>query len=221
MFDKKAWSKQYYQDNIEKYREYSRQYHLDHPEKAKLHTKKYRERHPDRVLESNRRRRKTESYKEWYKKWYPIYSQENKEKIAERGRINKVKHKEKENEKRRILRKTNLKVNLDNRISRAINHSLKGNKKGRHWEDLVGYTLDDLIAHLKETIPEGYTWEDFLNGDLHIDHIIPISVWNYAKPEHTDFKRCWGLYNLRLLPPIENWHKNNKLYKPFQPALRI
>ncbi|GAI73524.1 unnamed protein product, partial [marine sediment metagenome] len=43
-------------------------------------------------------------------------------------------------------------------------------------------------------------WKDYLNRDLHIDHIIPKSAFNFTKPEHTDFKRCWALDNLRLLP---------------------
>ncbi|GAI61384.1 unnamed protein product, partial [marine sediment metagenome] len=38
---------------------------------------------------------------------------------------------------------------------------------------------------------------------------------------HIDFKRCWALENLRLLPAKENMVKHNKLDRPFQPALRI
>ena len=60
-------------------------------------------------------------------------------------------------------------------MSSAIRKSLKSNKEGRHWEGLVGYTLKDLIRRLKKTVPSGYTWQDFLEGKLHVDHIIPIS----------------------------------------------
>ena len=91
----------------------------------------------------------------------------------------------------------------------------------RNWENLVDYTLDNLIKHLKKTMPEGYTWDDYLNGKLHIDHKIPISVFNFDKPEHIDFKRCWGLKNLRLLSAKENLIKGAKLSRPFQPALQI
>jgi len=99
--------------------------------------------------------------------------------------------------------------------------SLRDNKNGRKWEDLIGYTLDDLIKRLEKTIPKGYIWQDYLTEKLHIDHIIPISVFNFDKPEHIDFKRCWALNNLRLLPAKENMMKHDKLYKPFQPALPI
>ena len=117
--------------------------------------------------------------------------------------------------------KIDLKYNLNKKISRLIKLSLKGNKNGYHWEVLVGYILNDLIKQLKKTMPEGYNWQDYLNGDLHIDHIIPISVFNFDCPENTDFKRCWSLKNLRLLPAKENLLKSNKLEKPFQPALQI
>ena len=124
-------------------------------------------------------------------------------------------------------RKTDLKFNLSGKMSRAIGKSLrrtgsiKSNKNGRHWETLMGYTLNDLIKRLQKTIPEGYTWIDTKNGKLHIDHIIPISAFNFTRPEHTDFKRCWSLENLRLLPAKENLIKNAKLDKSFQLALKI
>jgi len=120
-----------------------------------------------------------------------------------------------------IKYKVDWKFNLSHKIKIAINISLKGDKTGRHWENLVGYSLIDLIRRLQKTMPEGYTWQDYLAGKLHIDHIIPISAFNFSKPEHTDFKRCWALKNLQLLPAKENRTKHNKLTKSFQPALKL
>ena len=117
--------------------------------------------------------------------------------------------------------KTDLKFNLNQKMNSAIGNSLKGNKKGHKWESIVNYTLDDLFKHLKKTMPKGYTWQDFLEGKLHIEHITPISAFNFTKPEHINFKRCWALKNLRLLPAKENMIKGSKLSKPFQPALSI
>ena len=103
----------------------------------------------------------------------------------------------------------------------AINRALKGNKNGRHWEILVGYTLNNLMKRLKKTVPKGCTWQDFLEGKLVIDHKIPKSIFNFSKSEHIDFKRCWALKNLQLLPAEENWKKSNKLEKAFQLGLKI
>ena len=117
--------------------------------------------------------------------------------------------------------KTDLKFNLNGRMRTAIGATLKGNKNCRKWENLVGYSVDKLMEHLKKTMPKGYSWGDYLKGKLHIDHIIPISAHNFTKTEHTDFKRCWALKNLRLLPAKENRIKFNHLGRPFQPALLL
>jgi len=130
-------------------------------------------------------------------------------------------HKKERNEYERNRYKTDLKFNITKKMSKRIRDSLKDNKNGRRWEDLVGYNLNKLVNRLKKTIPRGYTWVDYLEKRLHIDHIIPKSAFNYTRPENPDFKRCWALNNLRLLPKKENLNKHNKLDKPFQPTLQI
>ncbi len=161
------------------------------------------------------------------------YRKLNKEKKAEYNRIYNIVNKEKIVDRKKIYnaspevrlkinkrRNTIPKINLNCRMSSAISHSLKNGKGGKSWLDLVDYTLCDLIKRLKKTLPKGYTWQDFLKKDvLHIDHIIPKSVYNYTKPEHEDFKRCWALENLQLLPAKENKIKGAKLEKEFQQSL--
>jgi len=109
-------------------------------------------------------------------------------------------------------------------MSSGIRNSIKRGKGKRRvkWLSLIPYTHKDLIRHLKKTIPPGYSWrDDFINRKniLQIDHIIPISAFNFSEPEHGDFQKCWALNNLRLLPRIENARKNARLDKPFQPSL--
>ncbi|HDZ15013.1 hypothetical protein LCGC14_0950440 [marine sediment metagenome] len=100
--------------------------------------------------------------------------------------------------------KTLEKRKLKSRIARAIRGHLKGDGKGgQEWQTLVGYDYRQLTRRLKSTLPPGYEWErDFVKakGRLHIDHIVPVSAFNFTKPEHEDFKRCWALKNLRLVP---------------------
>ena len=216
--------KQWRKDNPEKMKQYSdnakeynHQWRMDNPEYMKEYMenwwkinpeykKQWAKNNPDKIrryAKSQKPRNKDNPrYKQWYK--------DNKERIGEYRRhwVN-------------LKYRTDLKFNLNYRIRGAVGIALKGNKAGRHWENLVGYTLNDLIKKLKRTMPEGYTWQDFIDGELHIDHIIPISAHNFTKPEHTDFKRCWALKNLQLLPAKENNIKRAKLKKPFQLALQI
>lgn len=105
---------------------------------------------------------------------------------------------------------------LNESMAVGIRTSLCGNKKGRHWESLVGYTAKQLKLHLGKKFKKGMTWDNY--GEWHIDHIIPISVFNFEKPEDDDFKKCWGLKNLQPLWKIENIKKGNKLTRPFQPS---
>ena len=111
------------------------------------------------------------------------------------------------------------KYKLNRRIRNAIRRSIKGNKNGRRWEDLVGYTLEQLKKHLEKQFYDGMTWEKFFKSEIHIDHKIPIAVHNFEKPEDEDFKRCWALKNLQPLWAQENLSKHAKITKPFQPSL--
>jgi 5-methylcytosine-specific restriction endonuclease McrA len=61
------------------------------------------------------------------------------------------------------------------------------------------------------------TWKNY-GKEWQIDHIIPISAFNFTSFKHIDFKKCWSLRNLRPLWSQENNSKSNKLDKSFQPS---
>jgi len=210
--------------------EYQRQWRKDNSEKIKKYNKenieKRKEYHKE-WLENN-----PEYMEEYQKQWYKNNSEKvkrNVEKWQENNPEKVKRYKEqwrKENSEygkqwMNLKYKTDLKFILNAKMKSMIYKSLKGNKAGKYWESLVGYKLIDLIKHLKKTIPKGCIWQDYLNGKLQIDHIIPISAFNFTKVEHPDFKRCWSLDNLRLLPAKENMIKGSKLSKLFQPALKL
>lgn len=106
---------------------------------------------------------------------------------------------------------------LHMRMSGSIRRGMTG-KGGKSWQDLVPYTREQLLARLKKTMPKGYTWDDFMSGELHIDHIVPVSAFNFSSYTDIDFQRCWALTNLQLLPKKENLQKGRKISKPFQPT---
>ena len=214
-------AKEYYIENKENKRESSKKYYNENKIKIFKYKKKYRLKNINRlkkylkIWQSKNKDKMKKDYKEYYNKNRDeiIRKQKKYSKLSEvKERINRYQiHR----------RKTDLKYNLKGKITRAIGKSLKRNKKGYQWETLVGYKLDDLIKHLKKTMPKGYAWQDYLEGKLHIDHKIPISVFNFDKIGQIDFKKCWALKNLQLLSAKENNFKRAKLTKPFQPALKI
>ena len=97
---------------------------------------------------------------------------------------------------------------LSNRISANIRNSLDGNKNGYHWEELVDFTIEELEKHLESQFQEGMTWENY--GEWHIDHIKPVSLFQFESYEDTDFKECWCLENLQPLWAEDNLKKNNR-----------
>ncbi len=109
---------------------------------------------------------------------------------------------------------------LSNAMSCGIRASLRNNKGRRHWETLVNFTIDHLKRHLEKLFTPEMTWDNF--GTVwHVDHQIPIAVFNFEKPEHIDFQLCWSLKNLQPLQATKNISKGCKLSKPFQPSLAM
>ena len=234
--------------NLEKAREKSRRWAKTNPSKIREMSLKWRTTNPERSRELNRKakakkriilillicllyskasvdnykknifalrcKRKSEKSKIWYKN--------NLDKVREYG----LKWKKENPDRRRLInqkadkkRMSTPKGKLSRNISVAIRETLRKDRRGWNWEDLVGYTVDQLKRHIEKKFKPGMTWGKFMKGEIHIDHKIPKSVFNYEKPEDDDFKRCWALKNLQPLWAFDNISKHDRLDKPFQPSL--
>ena len=108
---------------------------------------------------------------------------------------------------------------LDARVGAHMRMGLKKGTCGQRWLSLIPYSLKELYDRLSKTMPDGYTWQDYQNGDLQVDHIIPLAAFPYETPDNINFQKAWALENLQLLPKVENQKKWAKLEKPFQPYL--
>ena len=109
-------------------------------------------------------------------------------------------------------RRANPKTKLSYRISAYIRKSLNGGKKGKHWEDIVGYDVTQLKEHLEGLFTEGMSWDNY--GEWHIDHKRPIASFYFESPTDQDFKECWALENLQPLWAIDNFKKGAMLLAP-------
>lgn len=99
--------------------------------------------------------------------------------VKERAKRHQMKKttKERVNKSQVERRRNNFKYRIRNVISPALCRSLKGNKNGRHWEDLVGYTRQELKQHLETLFTEGMSWDNYGKFGWHIDHILPLSFF--------------------------------------------
>ena len=98
---------------------------------------------------------------------------------------------------------------IDNNVRSKICRELKGEKAGRHWQDLVGYKLSDLVKHRESQFDERMSWGNY-GPYWEIDHIKPLSFFKYETAEDPEFKECWALKNLRPLEASMNRSKSNK-----------
>jgi len=130
------------------------------------------------------------------------YRQLNKKKID----LKRKKNKDRINEIQRNRYNEKLKNNINYKINRTMRRgiwkSLKNNKNGCHWERFINFSFKELKKHLEKQFTDGMNWDNY--GEWHIDHIIPISAFNFNSYEDIEFKRCWDLSNLQPL-----WAKNN------------
>jgi hypothetical protein len=182
--DKK--NREYYKNNAEKINEYQRYYHKKHYknnlEKEKNRKREYYINNKEKVIAQKN-------------KW----KQNNPEKVRE---IYK-----KSNKKRQLIST----IHLNNIISSLVRRSLKNGKGGNRLNNLLGYTLQDLMAHLESLFKDGMTWDNY--GKWHIDHIRPVSSFNFSSYDDPEFKECWALNNLQPLWAEDNIKKSNKIMK--------
>jgi len=106
---------------------------------------------------------------------------------------------------------------LNRAVRAGVNSSLQGTKNGRKWQELVGYSLQDLVTHLEKQFTEGMSWDNY--GQWHVDHKVPLAAFSFDSPENPMFRVCWGLANLQPMWATDNMRKHTKILEPFQPLL--
>lgn len=221
--DDKRYFQKWRQKNIEKVRRYQQKWRQKNREKTRRYSQKYRENHPKTAREKEKISIRNKEYRIANRSRLLAYDkmryENNRERIlAVKNAYNK-KNKKKINARRIQKRKENSQLRLHHSFSESVRRSIKGKKQGLVWESLVGYTLNKLRKHLEKRFTDGMTWDNY--GKWHVDHKIPVSVFNFTKPEHRDFQRCWALKNLQPMWAKDNIKKHAKLIKHFQPSLPL
>jgi len=100
------------------------------------------------------------------------------------------------------LHRHRLRISISRRVSRA----LVTGKAGQSWEKLVGYSLDELRAHLQSLFKPQMTWQNY--GQWVVDHVRPIASFSFTGLDDPGFKECWALHNLQPLWARENLRKS-------------
>jgi predicted transcriptional regulator len=140
------------------------------------------------------------------------YYERNKDKLKKRSRDYKKLHHDEHNQYMKNYTNNRRLIDPMFRLSKYFGTrlwiSLKNNKNDQHWEDLVGYTLQDLRQHLESKFDDKMTWDNY-GSYWHVDHIVPIAAFTYNSYHDDSFKKCWSLENLQPLCGEDNLLKRD------------
>lgn len=149
----------------------------------------------------------------WYKEYYKIstnsWKELTKDKPNEDALIYRIRYKYdtefnlKERLRNQLTKQKKKYPNLDYAIRQAASKN-----QNTKYLDILGYSKEELKNHLEKQFTKDMTWKAFRNGDIHIDHIKPQSLFNLK--DINDIKECWSLNNLQPLWAKDNIVKSNK-----------
>ena len=183
--------------------------------KEKNHDAKYRKKNKKNISAHNSLPKVKARNKELKAKWH----QENKERLAAQHKIYRAlpENKERRNALARSRRITDICFKLNSNMSKRIWHALGKNKNNEKFLDYVDYTAPELKLYIESLWEPWMSWDNYgmehIKGHRcwHIDHIIPVSSFQFTSMQCQGFKDCWELSNLRPLDQIENIRKGNRL----------
>ena len=179
-----------------------KKYYRENPEKFKLYRELNKEKHNLKCREWNQKNK--EKRKEYSKNRYKA----NKKYFENRYKENKEEHilrsikwqKDNPDKAKEIKKGVHARASqrpkylLNNRMRMGVYKSLRGlSKNGAKWESLVGYNVEELKVHLEKQFTDEMSWNSFINGKIHIDHIKPINSFNFDSTDSQEFKDCWSL----------------------------
>lgn len=139
---------------------------------------------------------KTEHYKKLRAKWDKKYNANNRDRINAHNM-----------ERYHTDANYKLKVILRTRLGQMLRKSLTG--KTTSSLELVGCEIDFLKEYLESKFKDGMTWDNWSKDGWHIDHIIPLSSFDFSKLEEQ--KKAMHYTNLQPLWAEENLSKGNLL----------
>lgn len=177
-------------------------------EKARLRKLAWREKNREKVRKqmaawkqanASRFNEKVQTYRDGRKEKMAVY-------LSEYRRRPEVKRRLAERARQRRRDDPTLRLTIYMRV--AIRRGVLPGAKSRRTFDLLGYTAEELRAHLEAQFRPGMNWDNY--GEWHIDHIRPLASFSFDVPEHPDFRTAWALSNLQPLWAAENLSKGAK-----------
>ena len=172
--------------------------------------KKWREENKQHVKDYNKMY--NENNQEIIKQYKKQCREDNKDKISEYRKKYFQNNKEKINEYKKNKYQNDKNFKIRHIVGNRLNKALKSQNlsKTNHTFDLISCSINELNNWLEFTKPY-FIPEDY-EGQIHIDHFIPISSFDLNNNE--ELKKACHWSNLRYLTEEQNKRKSNKSPKP-------
>ena len=229
---RKAYHKEYYLKNAEKFKEY----YLKNAEKIKAYSKELRLQNPEKIKAYMKeyRLQKAEEIGAWQKE----YNLKNAEKIKAYQRAYQKEYDLQSAEEikayQKAYQKAYLKQYAKKRRQRDPNFRLIGNIRARITSycrniqieknfrtiNALGCTAQEFKEHLERLFQMGMTWENYGLGGWVVDHIKPISLAKtsdevYLLNHYTNLQPMWERDNLvksnKYDEPTLQFHEPNEI----------
>jgi len=141
--------------------------------------------------------------KAWYSKNRDLILQQKKDYYKINKELILKTHKKYERKKLKIDPLFRFQKNIRRRVLAAFKNSYKiGTTK-----NLIGCSWEELRNHLEKQFEQGMNWQNY--GKWHIDHIIPLSLFDLSKEE--EVKKAIHFSNLQPLWAADNLSKGNRI----------
>ena len=198
------------QTTIEKRRAYDREWkrlaYLENPEKMRAIA---RAKYQRIKVDPEKIKRYQEYHREYNKQYDKVYKQTEEYKARSRElrrkwRVNNPEKAKEAYKKRREKPYEKLASTIRSRIYDYFKHDYSSIRT----EDLLGITMKELKVYLEKQFKTGMTWENYGFYGFHIDHIRPLSSFDFTKPEER--KKAFHYTNLQPLWAKENMSKGAK-----------
>lgn len=215
-------------------RESNKRWREANPEKIKAGRRRYYAKNKDRCAEYNKTWRAENREKR--NATQRIWSSKNVDKIRQKGKdyyqANKARLKEyTENYRRTNPDKVRAARNARKRVRwnsdpeyrlvegqrNRIRVALKRKNKVDETLALLGCSARDLKTYIESKFEKGMTWDSFFRGEIHVDHIKPLSSFDLRDPEQQ--RAAFGFSNLQPLWAEDNLAKSDKLPEVWESSL--
>lgn len=189
-------AREYRKNNKDKIKQIQKEYRIKNLNRLTKYLKRYRTMNKDKIAEQNNK-----------------YRKDNRTKIIERQRNRRINNIEAFRAYMRNWFRNayytrpvyKIELNLRSRIYQL----LKGKQKSDATLKLLGCSVNAFRVYFESKFKNGMTWNLFMQGKIHIDHIKPCSSFNLEKV--SEQQECFHWTNLQPLWAKDNLEKGAKL----------